>query len=64
MWAGELIPVTYALPSGPPVTRRLCVHCAIHEDTPAMNCVQCFPNSVADCEVDCRSDRAEDSDAE
>jgi hypothetical protein len=42
-FAGEVVPVTYALPAGDrPVTRRLCEHCAFHGDTPAMDCARCM----------------------
>ena len=37
--AGDLVTVSDFLRSG----QRLCEHCALHLDTPAMNCEQCFP---------------------
>jgi hypothetical protein len=42
--AGEIIGVSQAGGNGLFIIRRwLCEHCAIHADTPAMGCGQCFP---------------------
>lgn len=46
--AGELFGVTHVLTNGSGVVRRrLCEHCALHDDTPAMHCNQCFPQRYA-----------------
>lgn len=44
---GASIRATYALTNGRAVTRTLCEHCALHDDTPAINCVQCYPTAAS-----------------
>lgn len=50
--AGEVFHVTRANVHGTAaVTDRLCEHCGLHEDTPAIGCVQCFPQTRCHHEI-------------